>query len=90
MIREQGVGNHTFVSAIEAHGDYNPGMEYTIDPYSSIQSMKLIVDSEAYTIVQIITRGDKTITICLSNANSDPNAKHSVSGYSWTGVCSIK
>lgn len=90
MIREKGVGDHTFVSTIEAHGDYNPRMEYTLDPHPTVKTIKLEVDTKDYTVVSVVTTSGKTITVCLANSNSDQQAKHNVAGYSWTGVYDMK
>lgn len=90
MIREKNADDHTFVSTIEAHGDYNPRMEYTLDPHSTVKSVSLAVNSKDYTVISIRTRDEKTITICLANNDSNPNTKHTTGGYSWAGVYDIK
>lgn len=90
MIREKNAGDHTFVSTIEAHGDYNPRMEYTLEPHPTVKSISLVADSKDYTVISIQTRDEETITICLANNDSSPNTKHTTGGYSWTGVYDIK
>lgn len=90
MIRDIDAGNRTFVSTIEAHGDYNPCMEYTLDPYPSVQSITMEVDTADYTIIKIETSKGKPIIVCLSNKNNSENTKHTIGTYNWTGVCAIK
>lgn len=90
MVRQNNAGNHTFVSAIEVHGDYNPQMEYTIESYPNVASVKLLQDTDDYTVVEIKTKNGETITVCLANNRSDKGAVHRVGAYSWTGVCAVK
>ncbi len=90
MLRQREATSHTFVNAIEIHGDYNPRMEYTLDPYASIESMRLLTDTEAYTVVEIGTKNGKSLRIYLSNSNNDPKAMHTVEGHTWKGICDIQ
>lgn len=90
MLRQKEAGNHTFVSIIEAHGEYNPRLEYTLSPYTNIQDVQIITDTEKYTIVKIVTKSEQDITICIANENSAPEAQHKVADYQWTNVCEVK
>lgn len=90
LIREKNINNHTFVSTIEAHGNYNPHKEYTLDPYASVKSISLISDCKDYTVIRIRTQTEEGVTIYLANKNSDPNTKHVFGDNSWTGVYDIK
>lgn len=90
MFRQKEAGNHTFVSVIEAHGEYNPRLEYTLAPYTSVQEVQIISDTEEYTIVRIAVKSGQMITVCLANKDSNPAATHQVGAYSWTGVCEVK
>lgn len=88
MHRSNGT-NKTFVSTIEIHGEYNPQLEYTLDPYSNISEIRLDYDTDEYTIIKIKTKKDQSLTICLSNKNNDVNAEHQVNGLTWKGVYKI-
>lgn len=90
MLRQKEAGNHTFVSVIEAHGEYNPRLEYTLAPYTNIQDVQIITDTEEYTIVKIVAKSGQDMTICIANGNSAPDARHKVADYQWTNVCEVK
>ncbi|MCD8080387.1 MAG: alginate lyase family protein [Bacteroides sp.] len=89
MLRQPDADSHTFVNVIEIHGDYNPRMEYTRDPYPSVASIRLLSDTEAYTVAEIGTKEGKTLRIYLSNNDNDPETTHTFEGYSWKGVCRV-
>ena len=42
LIRRKDAKNHTFVSILEPHGEYNGTLEFTRDPYSSLSDMDFI------------------------------------------------
>ena len=90
MFRQKESSNHTFVSLIEAHGEYNPRLEYTLAPYTSIQNIQIIIDTEKYTILKITTKSKQTMTICFANKDNNPYSIHKVGTYKWTGICEIK
>lgn len=81
--------NKTFVSAIEIHGEYNPQLEYTLNPYSNISDIILDYDTDEYTMIKIKTKKGQSLTICLSNKNNDVNAEHHVNGFVWKGTYKI-
>lgn len=90
MFRQKEAGNHTFVSVIEAHGEYNPRLEYTLAPHSNVQDVQIITDTEAYTIVRVVAKDGQAITVSLANKDNNPNATHQVGVYGWTNVCEVK
>lgn len=81
--------NKTFVSAIEIHGEYNPQLEYTLNPYSNISDIILDYDTDEYTIIKIRTKKGQSLTLCLSNKNNDVNAEHHVNGFVWKGTYKV-
>lgn len=81
--------NRTFVSTIEIHGEYNPQLEYTLNPYSNISDIVLDYDTDEYTVIKIKTKKEQSLTICLSNKNNDINAEHHVNGFVWKGTYKI-
>ena len=90
MFRQKESDNHTFVSLIEAHGEYNPRLEYTLAPYTNVQNIQIIMDTEEYTILKVTTKNKQTITICFANTDNNPHSVHKIRDYSWQGVCEIK
>lgn len=88
MHRSKG-NDKTFVSAIEIHGEYNPQLEYTLNPYSNISDIVLDYDTDEYTIIIIKTKKGQSLTLCLSNNNNDINAEHRVNGFAWKGIYKI-
>jgi hypothetical protein len=53
LLRQNRVKNHTFVSVIEPHGFYDMSKEITQKFISSISGIKIIVDNEQLTAVEI-------------------------------------
>jgi hypothetical protein len=88
IVRENGKENHTFISVIEAHGDFNPRLEYTRGYKSNIVNIRKIVDAKEYTLIEITTDKGQLI-IGLANNNIDVKATHKVDEYSWQGVYTI-
>lgn len=89
VMREQNVGKRTFASTIEIHGVYDPQNERTSQSKSSVKSIKMITDTDEYTIVEIQTIHKKNITICMSNLDASPKSRHKVDSYKWKGVYGI-
>lgn len=65
---------------METHGEYNPQLEYTLNPYCLVSDIQLIYDTDEYTIIKISTKEDFFMTICFSNNDSSKDAEHSVNG----------
>lgn len=89
LLRQNNAKNTTIVSTIEIHGDYNPQKEYTINPYSSIKEIKIKEDNAKYTVIEILLKNDKTITVCMSNENNTPSVSHQCGKYKWEGIYKI-
>ena len=79
----------TFVSVLETHGEYNPQLEYTLNPYCLVSDIQLIYDTDEYTIIKISTKEDFFMTICFSNNDSSKDAEHSVNGWTWKGTYKV-
>lgn len=85
--RVQGFDQHTFVSLLETHGEYNGTLEYTLDPYSSVVDLELIEQGEL-DLLRIETRSGRTLLLAISyNANESINHSLSYQGqdYDWQG-----
>ena len=75
--RVQDADQHTFVSLLETHGEYNGTQEYTLDPYSSVVDLELIEQGDL-DLIRIQTRGGRTLGLAISY-DTDASASHSIS-----------
>jgi poly(beta-D-mannuronate) lyase len=89
MLRQKQAGNHTFVTVVEPHGEYNLNNEYTLGDVSGIDKLELLRDDDAYSVVSIKMKNGNTFLLLLSNANTGSGAEHSLSAggrkYTWKG-----
>ncbi|MDR0711260.1 MAG: alginate lyase family protein [Prevotellaceae bacterium] len=94
MLRQKEAGNHTFVTVVEPHGEYNLNNEYTLGDVSGVDVLELLRNDDAYSAVSIKMKNGNTFLLLLSNANADSEAKHSISAggrkYTWQGAYSLK
>ena len=74
--RVKNADNHTFVSLLEVHGEYNPQQEYTIDSYSQISDLKHYTNAVA-DFIQFKTAKGKTLGLAIAY-NSDNNKNHKI------------
>ena len=56
ILRRKNTKNTLFVSVIESHGSYSPVSESALNSYSSITRIKVVLDTEEYTAVEITTK----------------------------------
>ncbi|WP_405575769.1 alginate lyase family protein [Winogradskyella sp. Asnod2-B02-A] len=89
MLRRKNTKNTLFVSAIESHGSYSPVSESAVNSNSSIKELKVVLDTEAYTAVQITHINGNAKLFITVNADASKEAKHSVKindkNYEWSG-----
>jgi oligo-alginate lyase len=87
IIRKKGNGQ-IFVNVIEIHGEYNPISEINTNSYSSVKSIQLLRNDEAYTIAEIDVAGKKLL-VGQSNQNFTSQVMHNVTingkTFNWTG-----
>ena len=78
-----------FANLIEVHGRYNPANEIPVNSFSSVDKIQVMMDTEAYTVVQFILNNSKTYVFSLSNLDADGSKKHSIKAgntdLEWTG-----
>ncbi len=86
--REQG-GNVTFVSLIEAHGNYDLVSETTRQAASAVESVRIVVDNDDYTVVGVEMKGGKKFTVAVVNGAFPADKKHSAASRQWTGNSAI-
>ncbi len=89
MLRRKNAKNTIFVSAIEAHGNYSPVTESAVNSNSNIAALKVVLDTEAYTAIQITNVKGNTKLFITANTDASKEAKHNVKiddkNYEWSG-----
>ena len=89
--RASSAKNHSFFTALEKHGEYNPALEYTLDSYSSIKHLRLI-EHEDIDVALIDLKSGKQLGLAIAY-NTDANKKHSIQvadkTIEWTGFYTV-
>ena len=89
MLRRKNTKNTLFVSAIEAHGSYSPVTESAVNSNSAITALKVVLDSEGYTAIQITDINGNTKLFITANTNAAKEARHNLKinnkDYEWSG-----
>ncbi len=87
VLRVKGTSNHSFVSLLEPHGEYNGSREFTTASASNIESLSR-TDSGLPDVIRVVTKNAKVRSVAFSY-DADPNKQHSVETlngpYTWTG-----
>ncbi len=87
MLRRDNSQNTLFVSTIESHGSYSPVTESAVNSKSSIVELKVVLDTDMYTAIEITLANNKKTLFITANLLS--SQKHSVKingkDYLWTG-----
>ena len=93
IVRKKNTKDAVFVSTIESHGNYSPVSELAVNAYSNIKNIEVVLDSNAYTAIQIVTNKDKTTVFVISNHNNDRETEHKLkinnNEISWKGVYTL-
>ncbi|GGW82769.1 heparinase II/III domain-containing protein [Alteromonas halophila] len=71
--RRENSQQHTFVSVLEPHGEYNPGDEYTINADSDLTTLDYSVDG-ALTLVQVGIAGHDYLIAIATESLSFPHS----------------
>ncbi|MFD2822146.1 alginate lyase family protein [Lacinutrix iliipiscaria] len=89
ILRTRNSKNKTFVSVIESHGSYSPVTESAVNSKSNIKELKVVLDTEAYTAVQLTNIKGNTKLFITANTNASKEAKHNITindkNYEWSG-----
>nr|WP_321231250.1 alginate lyase family protein [uncultured Psychroserpens sp.] len=89
MLRRKNSKNTLFVSVIEAHGGYSPVSESAVNSNSSIKELKVVLDTEPYTAIQITNVNGNVKLFVTANTNASKEAKHKLKindkNYEWSG-----
>lgn len=90
MLRRKNTKNTTFVSVIEAHGNYSPVSESAVNSNTSISKLEVVYDDENYTAISIKDVKGNEQLFFLSNSDASDSKKHTLTinnkEYSWTGA----
>nr|WP_232231388.1 alginate lyase family protein [Maribacter sp. 1_2014MBL_MicDiv] len=89
ILRRKDINNTLFVSTIESHGSYSPVSELAINSNSNIKELKVVVDTAAYTAIEITAINDETSLFIIANTNNSKEAEHKLKindkNYEWSG-----
>lgn len=89
ILRRKDTNNTLFVSTIESHGSYSPVSELAINSNSNIKELKVVVDTAAYTAIEITAVNDETSLFIIANTNNSKEAEHKLKindkNYEWSG-----
>ncbi len=89
ILRRKDTNNTLFVSTIESHGSYSPVSELAINSNSNIKELKVVVDTAAYTAIEITAINDETSLFIIANTNNSKEAEHKLKindkNYEWSG-----
>ncbi|WP_282074025.1 alginate lyase family protein [Polaribacter atrinae] len=90
IVRRKNTQNTTFASVIESHGSYSYVSELALNAYSSIKKLKIVLDTEAYTAVEITTTKNTSKIFIISNKDNSKDKNHKIKieskEYSWKGA----
>lgn len=90
ILRRKDSQNTIFVSAIESHGHYSPVTEIATNSFSSLIELKVLLNSENYTVVSYSHKSGKDRILVIANQDNlmDTNHALKVEGemYEWTGA----
>ncbi len=89
LLRRKDSKNTVFVSTIESHGNYSPISESAVNSNSSIEELKVILDTEDYTAIQITNVNGNTKLFITANTKASKEVNHSLKindkNYEWSG-----
>ncbi|MDP2526405.1 alginate lyase family protein [Maribacter dokdonensis] len=89
ILSRKDTNNTLFVSTIESHGSYSPVSELAINSNSNIKELKVVVDTAAYTAIEITAINDETSLFIIANTNDSKEAEHKLKindkNYEWSG-----
>ncbi|HET6230414.1 MAG TPA: heparinase II/III family protein, partial [Longimicrobiaceae bacterium] len=94
MILRRRAGDQLFASAIEPHGFFSELEERSADARPSIQSVRVIGQSDEASVVEVTGKDGLRWTVMVSNGPASDTARHRVAfggqTYEWTGNYSVQ
>lgn len=92
IFRKRGT-DAVFFSVIEHHGAYDPALEIPSNPFSKIQHLSILMDDQAYTVLNIMEKSDRSHLVLLAKQETGNQANHTlnINGHeiNWTGPVQI-
>jgi hypothetical protein len=89
IIRKNNTKETIFASIIESHGTYNPVTEKASNAYSVFSAIKVVINTENYTALELVYKSGVNKVLILSNTNASKEAKHILKindkNYKWSG-----
>ncbi len=89
IIRRNNVSKTVFATVVESHGTYSPVSEFSVNATSNIKDVRVVHDSDEYSMIQITDIENSTKTLIVSNRGTNNQTKHSLKvnnkEYSWVG-----
>lgn len=89
IFRKEEATNALFVNVIESHGQYDPADEIPHNPYGAVETVQILMDTEAYTIVSVSLTDGSSRLVMIANQDHDSESMHEVSQnettWTWKG-----
>ena len=94
MQRVSSAKDHTYVSLLETHGEYNGTAEFTNNAKSNVASLSLASDQGADSnidLVTIVLLDGKTLQLAIARDNDAGKHSLTIDGevHEWTGAYSL-
>ncbi|UXX78265.1 heparinase II/III family protein [Reichenbachiella carrageenanivorans] len=94
LIHRRTGGNTVFASLYEIHGSYDYASERPLNSFTSVATMKILHQSEAYVVVQFQLKTGERYQFACSLLNDSKTAKHTVEDangqWQWQGIYNLK
>ena len=94
IIRRKNTTATLFVSAIEIHGNYSPVSEIAVNATSSLKNLKMVMNSDEYTAIEIEFNSGIPLQFIISNQNASKEQEHTLNingeKLNWRGPYLIK
>ena len=89
LIRKPAARNHTFVSVLDIHGEYDLVRELTREFHSQVEGIELLRDDERYTAVRITLSRGRSCLFVTRNRDFSPSGENRLEfdgrSYVWQG-----
>lgn len=84
------MGSTLFAQTLEIHGTYHPADEIPINSFASIAEVKIVHNSDDYSVVHIRLKGEETYRFAIANNDKNEQTSHRISVgediIEWQGV----
>lgn len=92
LIRRKNSTNTLFANVYEVHGHYSPVHEIATNAYSKIKEVKIVYDTDEYTVVTIEHLSGAFSYVAIALKNPDPKAEHEIKSLTlrWKGATTVQ